>query len=433
MWTVEDVLLKIHGMQRFGIKPGLFRIKKLLEILGNPQEDIKVIHIAGTNGKGSTSSMIDSILRAHGYRVGLYTSPYLEVFNERIRLNGENIADEDLVQHALEVFKALDVMEQQGIEPPTEFEVVTALAFSYYKDKDVDFLVLEVGMGGRLDATNVVVPLVSVITPISFDHKEYLGNTLEEIAREKCGIIKKKVPVVTSLQEDEAIKVIEETCKETDSKLYKVGEHIKFKLLNDDLSGQIFELCSIKNYYENLKITLLGRHQLSNASTAVGAVEVLSDYGIPVIKEKVAAGLYNAKWAGRFEILKEKPYVIIDGAHNEAGCEVLKKSVLNYFGGKRKIFVLGILKDKDYINMLKILVPIADMIITTKPESPRALTSKELKEAIEGLSLKNIPVINEDDIEKALEIALNCAKEDDIVIFAGSLYMIGKVRGLLKK
>lgn len=433
MLTIEDVLSKIHGMQKFGIKPGLERIKKLLEILDNPHDGIQVIHVAGTNGKGSTSAMIDSILRAHGFRVGLYTSPYLEVFNERIRLNGENISDEDLIKHAKKVFNAVDIMEKEGMESPTEFEVVTAIGFSYYKEKSVDFLVLEVGMGGRLDATNVVYPLVSVITPISFDHKEYLGDTLEKIAKEKCGIIKKNIPVVTSLQEKEALNVIENTCRETGSKLYKVGEHIKFKPISNSLLGQAFKLHSIKNFYENLQITLLGEHQLLNASTAVGAVEVLSDYGIEINKGKVALGLKGAKWAGRFEILREEPYIIIDGAHNEAGFEVLKKSIISYFNDKRKIFVLGILKDKDYRRMLEIIAPIADKIITTKPDSPRALSSKELKEAIKCVTSKNIPIESEDDINKAVEIALNIAAKDDVIIFAGSLYMIGKVREILRK
>lgn len=447
MASYKEALEYIHGLNRFGSKLGLENITNLLKILGNPHKGIKIIHVAGTNGKGSTCAMLDSILRHAGYKVGLYTSPYLEVFNERIRVNGRNISDDDIARFTQKVRDAISIMLQKNLGHPTEFEVVTAIGFLYFKEQAVDFIVLEVGMGGRLDATNVVLPLVSVITPISFDHQQYLGNTLAEISREKCGIIKRGVPVVSGPQEQEALQVIHKTCTELACPMMRVikgcndsleQKHlIKYEPVQNSLEGQVFNVFTPKNNYQNLKIKLLGDHQLENAATAVGAIEALELSGINVPREAIYSGLENARWPGRLEILKENPVVLIDGAHNIAGIKTLKEAILKYFPQKRKILVLGILEDKDYRDMIEEIVSAADEIITTAPDNPRALSAEKLaavvKESCSKMHDKKIRVREKKEIKEAAALALDSASPEDVIVFAGSLYMIGAVRTLLMR
>ncbi len=467
MLTYEEALSYIHNLNRFGVKLGLQNILNLLHILGDPHKGIKIIHVAGTNGKGSTCAMIDSILRACGFNVGLYTSPYLQVFNERIRVNGKNIPDNDIARLTQRIQGAIKFMEQKGMHPPTEFEVVTALGFLYFKEQDLDFLVLEVGMGGRLDATNVVNPLVSVITPISLDHQQYLGGTLKNIAREKCGIIKKGVPVVTSYQEPEVMEVIESKCKELNCPLIKVLQedidtnvdkiNIFYNRKSNDLRGQTFNLATSGIIYKDLKTTLLGEHQVSNAATAVGAIEALRRVGVKIEKRAVYSGLINTRWPGRLEILSNNPTVLIDGAHNIAGIRALKKAVNYYFPKNKIILVMGVLNDKDYEDMVKEILSVADVIITTSPENPRALVSRQLAEVIIKAADKILcfdDLKNQDnnnyfigkvefydkkkdiysvrDLRKAIDIAFHLSSSDDVIIFTGSLYLIGLVRTAIK-
>ncbi|MGB4570865.1 MAG: folylpolyglutamate synthase/dihydrofolate synthase family protein, partial [Tepidanaerobacteraceae bacterium] len=411
-------------------------------LLGNPHENIKIIHVAGTNGKGSTCAMIASILRSAGFKVGLYISPYLEVFNERMQVNGENISNEDLARLTEKVREKVFYMRENGLGSPTEFEVVTAIGFSYFKEQAVDFLVLEVGMGGRLDATNVVTPLVSVITPISMDHQQYLGSTLRDISREKCGIIKQGVPVVTAPQEDEAMAVIEDTCRERNCSLTKVinssvsrsPDTISYRFVNGGIKGMTFDLYTPKTDYPGLQIGLMGRHQLDNAATAVAAVEPLGNSGVNLSREAIYKGLKGARWPGRLEIMKEKPTVLIDGAHNIAGIKTLKAVLEEYFYDRKKILVVGILEDKDYTEMLEELIPVADTVICTAPDNPRALSAARLAEAVSNIFQKSqIKVYAQEKIEDALKLASSLADDEDMVVFAGSLYMIGHVRTLLNK
>ncbi|MFY9313871.1 MAG: bifunctional folylpolyglutamate synthase/dihydrofolate synthase [Tepidanaerobacter sp.] len=442
MISYEEALDFIHGLNRFGTKLGLHNITKLLELLGNPHENIKIIHVAGTNGKGSTCAMIASILRSAGFKVGLYISPYLEVFNERMQVNGENISNEDLARLTEKVREKVFYMRENGLGSPTEFEVVTAIGFSYFKEQAVDFLVLEVGMGGRLDATNVVTPLVSVITPISMDHQQYLGSTLRDISREKCGIIKQGVPVVTAPQEDEAMAVIEDTCRERNCSLTKVinssvsrsPDTISYRFVNGGIKGMTFDLYTPKTDYPGLQIGLMGRHQLDNAATAVAAVEPLGNSGVNLSREAIYKGLKGARWPGRLEIMKEKPTVLIDGAHNIAGIKTLKAVLEEYFYDRKKILVVGILEDKDYTEMLEELIPVADTVICTAPDNPRALSAARLAEAVSNIFQKSqIKVYAQEKIEDALKLASSLAADEDMVVFAGSLYMIGHVRTLLNK
>ena len=442
MISYEEALDFIHGLNRFGTKLGLHNITKLLELLGNPHENIKIIHVAGTNGKGSTCAMIASILRSAGFKVGLYISPYLEVFNERMQVNGENISNEDLARLTEKVREKVFYMRENGLGSPTEFEVVTAIGFSYFKEQAVDFLVLEVGMGGRLDATNVVTPLGSVITPISMEHQQYLGSTLRDISREKCGIIKQGVPVVTAPQEDEAMAVIEDTCRERNCSLTKVinssvsrsPDTISYRFVNGGIKGMTFDLYTPKTDYPGLQIGLMGRHQLDNAATAVAAVEPLGNSGVNLSREAIYKGLKGARWPGRLEIMKEKPTVLIDGAHNIAGIKTLKAVLEEYFYDRKKILVVGILEDKDYTEMLEELIPVADTVICTAPDNPRALSAARLAEAVSNIFQKSqIKVYAQEKIEDALKLASSLAADEDMVVFAGSLYMIGHVRTLLNK
>lgn len=437
MMTYKEALEFIHDLNRFGTKLGLNNILKLLELLDNPHKNINVIHVAGTNGKGSTSAMIDKILQEEGYKVGLFTSPYLEVFNERIRINGKNISDEDLARFTEKVQEAVNYMRQNNIGFPTEFEVVTAIGLLYFKEKNVDIIVLEVGMGGRLDATNVVIPKVSVITPIDLDHQQYLGDSIEKIAKEKCGIIKKGVPVVSAPQESKALKVIEKTAKDRCCPLIKVSrdqqnqhvDTISFKIVSEDIKGSFFDLKTPKDSYDNLRINLIGAHQVENAATAIGAIEVLKDSGIKVKKESIYKGLQNTKWAGRNELLQENPFVLIDGAHNMAGIRALKDTIEKHFVDFDKILVLGILEDKDYEQMVKEISLVADTIIVTKPLSPRALSATKLAKCIlKHRNMKKVNVYKRSEINDAIDLAFDLSKKNDLIIFAGSIYLIGSVR-----
>lgn len=412
----------IHGTYKFGVKLGLQNIRKMLEYMGEPQKKLKIIHVAGTNGKGSTCSFISSILRSASYKVGLYTSPYLEEFEERMKINGENIPKEKLVYYVEYIKPIISRMVDEGFNHPTEFEVITAIAFKYFYDEKVDFVVLEVGLGGRFDATNVIdKPLVSVITTIDYDHMDKLGNTIEEIAYEKAGIIKNGGVVVSFFQKSGALKVIMEACKIRNAYLTVLDKR-DIRIRESTIDKQVFDY----KEYNELEIKLLGEHQIYNAALAVEAIKKLNIYGYHIDENSIRNGLYYAKWPGRLEIIKKEPFVVIDGAHNPQGISALKNA-LRLFNFKKLILVTGMLKDKDTKNMLDIIVPEADLIITTTPVSERAYTAEELSKKIEDKNTVHI-----DKIEDASKYALMNAGKDDMVLFCGSLYMIGHVRSFLK-
>ncbi|OPJ56391.1 bifunctional folylpolyglutamate synthase/dihydrofolate synthase [Alkalithermobacter paradoxus] len=420
----------IYGASRFGIKLGLNNISKLLELLGNPHEELKIIHVAGTNGKGSTSSFITSILKNAGYNVGLFTSPHLEVFTERIRINGHNIDEEDLARITAIIKEKAEYMVQNGYNHPTQFEIITAIAFYYYKEKNVDFVVLEVGMGGRYDSTNVVKdPLLCVITPVSLDHKDELGDTIEKIAYHKAGIIKKGSDVVVYPQEAVTHEIIYKEADEKNACVY-IADIDNREVIESSIEGQKFNFKLDNEIYENVEISLLGDHQINNAIVATTAINVLrKKHNINISKENIYKGLKETKWAGRIEILTKNPTLIIDGAHNEDGANSLARAMDKYFKNKDVTFVLGMLKDKDADGVIEILMPRTKKIITTKPNSDRSLTAQELKEKINKIGRDSIAI---DDISKAIEYAVDTSKEDEVVIFAGSLYMIGEVRSIIR-
>lgn len=462
MLSYKQALDFIHGLNRFGIKLGLHNITKLLELLGNPHKDMKIIHVAGTNGKGSTCAMIDSILRSAGFKVGLYTSPYLEVFNERMRINGENISNNDLARLTNKVREKVIYMRENDLGSPTEFDVVTAIGFLYFKEQAVDFLVLEVGMGGRLDATNVVTPLVSVITPISLDHQQYLGSTLKDIAKEKCGILKPNIPVITGPQKPEAMAEIEEQCLSLNCSITKVmnteskeaiSQVITYVLKKQSIDGSKFNLINaIGKCYTDLEVALIGAHQVDNAAVAIGVIEKLASItDIVIPRDAFYKGLREVKWPGRLEVINQEPIVLLDGGHNIAGIKTLKNEVNRFFKHKRKIVVVGILEDKAYRDMIKEIVSFANAIITTTPDSPRALSGDRLSQTVVDIfdkavlqqhninatksnvtSNEIIQVYNEEKIENAIKLAFSLADSEDIIIFCGSLYLIGHVRKLLR-
>lgn len=425
----QEALDYIHGTYRFGSKLGLENIKCLLSLLGDPHKKLKVIHVAGTNGKGSTCSYIHSILKEAGYSVGLYTSPYLEEFTERMRINGENIPKDKLANITAIVKEKIEQMVEEGKNHPTEFEVVTATAFYYYAQENVDFVVLEVGLGGRLDATNVVEnPLLSVITPIGLEHTEYLGDTLDKIAFEKGGIIKENSIVLSYPQENEVVNVFENICKERNSKFFSINFDNLY-IHKSDVKEQTFSTNILGNNYNNLKIKLVGVHQVYNACMAIGVIEILKQHrNIHISDEAILNGLSNTKWPGRFEVLKENPLIIIDGAHNTHGAAALKKSIESLLKDYKITFVIGMLKDKDVHGVLKDIIPLMNKIVATTPNNPRAMKAKDLAYKLEEFEKE---VYADENIKDALNMAVKVTKPNEAIVVAGSLYMIGEVRKIL--
>lgn len=422
-----EAIKYIEGIGKFGMNFGLDRIKRLCELIGNPQEKLKIIHVAGTNGKGSTSTFISNILISQGYNVGTYTSPYLERFTERIKINNNEILEDEVVNLIENIKPAIDMVIKEGYDHPTEFEIITACAFKYFYEKQVDFVVLEVGLGGRLDATNVVTPVVSIITSISFDHMNILGDTLSKIAAEKAGIIKENIPLVLYPQQQEARDVILNIAKEKKSKVYNVSE-VEYNISNDTVDGIVFNIKFDDKIYNNLKIKMVNRYQVLNAITAILTIKVLNDNGYFISDESIYNGLDNSKWPGRFEVVHKNPYIILDGGHNIQGVEELVKGLKNYFLNKKIKIVCGMLKDKDYVSMIKEMSKVCNDFIAVTPNNPRALTANELADEINKLNLKATAIEN---ISEALEFVIKNI-DYEVLVFCGSLYLIGEVRKKLK-
>lgn len=417
----------ISESSRFSINLGLERTEKMLELLGNPQHKVKCIHIAGTNGKGSTSAMICQILMEEGYKTGLYTSPFIEVFEERIQINRENITKEALAQLVTKVSLTVEKLKKLGFEPPTQFEIITAAAFLYFYENNVDFVVLEVGLGGRLDATNVITPILSVITSISIDHVSILGDTIEKIAYEKAGIIKNNVPVILYPQYPEAYKVIENICEQKNSKLIEVnmeGYCFLKSIISDSFVGQEIKIETNFDSY-NIKLSLLGKHQIFNCVTAITAIEELIRLGIIINKDNIISALSKVKWMVRLEVVNKKPLVVIDGAHNKDGIRMLLESVKEYFDYNRLKLIIGILADKEVEEMVELIVDEAEKIICVTPNSDRAELAKNLKEMVSKFN-KNCTY--EENYLMAYEKAIESCNENDLLLICGSLYMVGDMR-----
>ncbi|WP_017414730.1 bifunctional folylpolyglutamate synthase/dihydrofolate synthase [Clostridium tunisiense] len=431
----QEAINYIENTAQFGMKLGLERTEKILELLGDPHKKVKMIHIAGTNGKGSTTAMVSRVLMEAGYKVGTYISPYIEEFEERIQINNENIPKEDLVHIITEVSKAIDEVIALGYPNPTQFEIITCAAFLYYHMKKVDYAVIEVGLGGRLDSTNVITPILSIITSISLDHVAILGDTLDKIAFEKAGIIKEGIPTVLFPQQPEAEQVIEKVATERKSLLIKVDSE-KSKFIDSyeiEVNGEkkVVQRVGIKTLSENynLELALLGKHQILNATVAVYACEKLIDLGAKISKENIAKGMKTVKWPGRLEIMKTNPRVVIDGAHNIDGISKLTESIDMYFKYDNLILILGILADKQVREMIETIVPKASRVIAVTPNSERAELAEDLKVEIENLGVVCEAV---EDYREAYEKALSYCTEKDLLLISGSLYMIGDMRKIIR-
>lgn len=429
-----DYLAKLPSFSPQNVEKGkdpftLDNIRLLLSHLGNPQEQLKYIHIAGTNGKGSTSAFLNQILIESGYKVGIFTSPFVERFTEQIRVNNEEIEKEALAAVATKVCATTEKMRENGDTLPSEFEMICSIAFLYFMQESCDIVILETGLGGRLDATNVIpAPELALITSISLDHTQVLGDTLEKIAFEKAGIIKSGCDVLLYPQSSEVENVFDLVCKERGASLHKA---ILPKCATSyDLTGQTFDLHSDTNSwgFDNLHISLLGHYQINNAAMAVNASLLLREKGFFIADEPIRSGLAKTQWIGRFELMKKEPAIVIDGSHNEDGVSMLCESLNRYFPSKKIIFITGVLADKAYDKMMLSVLPLAKKFLTITPPSPRALTASDLALF---LNSQHANAISYETIQDAIQTALKEATPDDVICIFGSLYFLGEVRRIL--
>lgn len=415
MMTYEQALQYIHSVSWMGSRPGLGRTEELLRRMGDPHKQLRFVHVAGTNGKGSTCAMIASVLQAAGLRVGLYTSPYILRFNERIRLNGEDIPDEALAAVTEYVRSFAETMEDH----PTEFELVTAIGFAYFAQQKCDVVVLEVGLGGELDSTNVIdPPLLSVITEIDFDHMGVLGNTIEEIAAAKAGIIKDGSPVLSADNLPASAEVIHGVAKERGCKCY-TPDYAAVTQRTHDAQGIRF--CMDGTEYS---VPLLGDYQFRNAAMAITAARILAAHGLPLEECHIKAGLAMVGWRGRFEKLGERPLFYYDGGHNPQGVKAALSSYRALYPDTQATVLIGVMADKDYAVEIETLLPIADSFVTVRPDNPRALSARALAEKI--VSLGGVADAAE-TVEDGVRNAVSIAAGERPVLALGSLYMYSEV------
>lgn len=413
----------IENATILGSKKGFDNFERLLNLLGNPQEKLKFIHIAGTNGKGSTSAMLNSVLIEQGYNTGLFTSPHLVKYNERFLFNNISITDDEFSYYVNLIKKATESLFFNSNDYFCFFEIMTAIAFMFFYDKKTDYVVLETGLGGRMDSTNIIKnPILSIITSISIDHTQFLGDTLEQIAYEKAGIIKNNCPVVVYPQKESVYKIFYNTASSKNAKLYYIDEY-KYNISKNNFNEIVFSTCNPIIRYDKIKITLIGNYQLLNTCNVLLAIKALRDNGIIIYDKAVYRGLEKAKINGRMEVINQNPMVIIDGAHNEGGIEQLY-NYLNTLKNKYNITVLfGVLNDKNYCNMLNKLYAVADKLIITQPDNKRA---KNCNELVNILTDREKLIGVEENYHKALKLALN--ETQDILICCGSIYLIGDIR-----
>ncbi len=408
----------IEEKNKLGSVPGLSFVTELLERLGNPQDKCRCLHIAGTNGKGSIFSFVQETLLEAGYKVGRYISPTVFSYLERFQINKMNMSEECFAEILTRVSEKVEDMVNEGIGSPTAFEIETAIAFLYFSEQEVDYALIECGMGGRLDATNVIKnPVASVIAQISMDHMQFLGDSLEKIATEKSGIVKEHCPCVLAPQDMMVYNVFDSVCKAVNSELISFDMK-DVDIIEMDISGTIFGYRD-----EQYKINMLGEHQVVNAVTAIETLRFLPGIDNQVIK----AGLEKTAWPGRLTKVRENPYIFVDGAHNEAAWDALKKAVNKYFTNRRIIYIIGVLRDKEYHKMVDILRDTMSYVIAITPDSPRALDKEELAQV---LSNNNIPVTTAEDsgeaLNKAMDEALSIGFDNTVILVCGSLSFISE-------
>lgn len=420
--NAAEAIEYIHSVCWKGSVPGLSRTQKLLEKMGNPEKKLRFIHIAGTNGKGSTAAMLASIFQEAGYRTGLYTSPYITCFNERMQVNGEMISDEELAQVTEYVRSFAETME----EHPTEFELVTAIAMEFFARKHCDIVSLEVGLGGEFDSTNVIpTPEAAVICNIGYDHTEVLGDTLEKIASAKAGIIKSGGSAVVYRGSESVEQVFADRCGQVGAELYK-ADFDSLRLRSSSFAGQVFDCGEL----EAIELPLLGEHQLKNAAVVLKTVEVLKNKGWKISEEQLREGLKKTSWPGRFELLRQEPVFFVDGGHNPQCMEALAKNIRDYLPGVPVTALTGVMADKDYLDMYRMVDPYISRYVTVTPDNPRALSSESLAQT---LSVFQKPVTACEGVLEGVREAIARTPENGAVVAFGSLYMVGPVRAAAKK
>jgi len=414
----------LYSFEKFGIKLGLERIAHICKKIGDPQKKFRVVHVGGTNGKGSVCRFLQSILTLNGYKVGVYTSPHLQRFSERFVIDDKEISEKEVVSLVEKVKPIIDEMVKDN-NTPTFFEIVTAMAFQYFSDEHVDFAIVEVGLGGRFDATNIVNPIITIITNVSLEHQNVLGEKIEDIAFEKAGIIKENVPLITGTS-GKSIDVVEKITKEKKSPLTLINDSSREKI-GGGVDWQEFLIKgSLKEY--NVKTSMVGKFQGENIALTLATIETLQMNGVYITDESIIDGIEKTMNPGRMEIVGFEPIILLDGAHNIAGMESLKKTIEADFVYEKLILVLGILSDKNIQEMLDIITPIADIIIVTKSHNKRAAKPSDLKKMI---CEKKVVVKNE--ISDAIDYARKVAKKQDLICITGSLFTVGEAKDYLQK
>ena len=418
---INACLQTLFGLRRFGIKLGLGTIRRMLSGLGNPHRRYKTIHIAGTNGKGSVASSLAAVFMRSGYRVGLYTSPHLVRFNERIQINGEQITDEAIISLYRRVRRVMP-----GGREPTFFEFTTAMAFDAFAAAQVDWAIIETGMGGRMDATNVITPELSIVTNISLEHREYLGATIPQIAYEKAGIIKRRRPVVTGIRQPSAWAVLNEAARSRSAPVYRLGRDFKFRRRGD---GR-FIYRGIRHGWSDMATGLAGDYQTLNAALVLAACELLSPKAPRLTLERIRAGLLTTRWPGRLEIVSQKPLLMLDGAHNLDAAKQLARHLRAHFKDRFITMVFGILDDKPYAAMLKLLAPLAGRVIATQAQTGRALPAEKIAASVQAL-IDDVGIIR--NVGDALSYAMQTAAPESVILVAGSLYVVGEAKAALEQ
>ncbi len=427
----DEAIDWIHSRLKFGVKPGLKRMEWLLEELGHPEKNIPTIHVAGTNGKGSTISYMLHMLLEANYKVGTFTSPYIETFNERISMNGQPISDDDMLLLVNEIKPYVDKIEETELGGPTEFEIITTMMFMYFgKINKPDILLLETGLGGRLDSTNIIDPILSVITNIGYDHMNILGDSIAKIASEKAGIIKRGRAIFTAAEKEDALQVLSQTALEKEAPFYSLGFDIKVIDQSAWEQGEKFSVQTPHHLYQDIKIVMKGKHQINNAALAIAALDYLRLHKIISLSdEQLYNGIKKSIWKGRFEIVNHNPLVIIDGAHNDEGIESLIDTINRHYSHKRVHFLFSALSDKNYEKMIKRLTSVATTMHFTSFDFPRAARAEELfsvcelEEKTYSESWRNI----------LKELLVSYRNNDDVLIVTGSLYFISEIRNYLMK
>ena len=426
--TYEEAINYLANLNRFGINLGLARIEKLLELMDHPEKKIKSIHVAGTNGKGSTTAMLASILSSGGIKTGMYTSPHLAEYTERMIVDGQEASPEEFAQAIAYTSQFVDRIVSQGFDHPTEFEVLTAAAFYYFASCEVEYAVIEVGLGGLLDSTNVIMPILSVITNVTLDHMDKCGSTIEEIAHHKSGIIKQGVPVVTAAK-GQALEVIIKTAQEKSTACYVYGQDFSGTFLGmKEHCQKVGVKLKEQEKIVNFAVNLLGGHQVDNCAVAVMTALILGKSEKRIDLPAIEKGLRQVRWPGRFEVVSESPTIIIDGAHNPDGARALRENLDQFYGHKEIVFLLGILQDKDVKTIVTTLIHPADKVVVVAPISQRAGKPEDVAREIKGAYVEVAHSIN-----AGLEKTKLLAGEDNVICIAGSLYLIGEARKIICK